>query len=191
MITTSRRSRAHKSPATAGRVRALARASGTIRSASTRLDCTAPSHAPLLDLRPMPPTSEFRVQRRVPAADRGRMLGRAFRLMTRHCQVASPAYASDVHSCRCHHERDPGQLLTTSTPSTRPGRHVKRSLRHSRYRHPRDAVGWPEGKTGRRAPRRAEKRQAQREPHWNVTVLVPSALVTMLDVIACEPCFRQ
>jgi hypothetical protein len=32
---------------------------------------------------------------------------------------------------------------------------------------------------------------AQREPHWNVTVLVPSELVTMLDVIGCEPDFRQ
>jgi hypothetical protein len=31
----------------------------------------------------------------------------------------------------------------------------------------------------------------QREPHWNVTVLVPSELVTRLDVIACEPDFRQ
>src|SRR5438105_7196606 len=31
----------------------------------------------------------------------------------------------------------------------------------------------------------------QREPHWNVTLLVPSELVTMLDVIGCEPYFRQ
>jgi hypothetical protein len=31
----------------------------------------------------------------------------------------------------------------------------------------------------------------QREPHWNVTVLVPSELVTMLDVIGCEPYFTQ
>jgi hypothetical protein len=32
---------------------------------------------------------------------------------------------------------------------------------------------------------------SQREPHWNVTVLVPSELVTRLDVIGCEPYFRQ
>jgi hypothetical protein len=31
----------------------------------------------------------------------------------------------------------------------------------------------------------------QREPHWNVTFLVPSEFVTMLDVIGCEPYFRQ
>ena len=31
----------------------------------------------------------------------------------------------------------------------------------------------------------------QREPHWNVTDLVPSELVTRLDVIGCEPYFRQ
>ena len=28
---------------------------------------------------------------------------------------------------------------------------------------------------------------AQRRPHWNVTVLLPSGLTTMLDVIGCEP----
>jgi hypothetical protein len=42
-----------------------------------------------------------------------------------------------------------------------------------------------------RAAPGVESAQAQREPHWNVTVLVPSALVTMLDVIGCEPYFRQ
>jgi hypothetical protein len=31
----------------------------------------------------------------------------------------------------------------------------------------------------------------QREPHWNVTLLVPSEFVTMLDVIGCDPYFRQ
>jgi hypothetical protein len=31
----------------------------------------------------------------------------------------------------------------------------------------------------------------QRAPHWNVAVLVPFALVTMLDVIGWEPYFRQ
>jgi hypothetical protein len=32
---------------------------------------------------------------------------------------------------------------------------------------------------------------AQRRPHWKVTVLLPSGLVTTLDVIGCEPYFRQ
>jgi hypothetical protein len=32
---------------------------------------------------------------------------------------------------------------------------------------------------------------SQREPHWNVTVLVPSELVARLDVIGCEPDFWQ
>jgi hypothetical protein len=32
---------------------------------------------------------------------------------------------------------------------------------------------------------------AQRRPHWKFTVLVPFGLVTMLDVIGCEPYFRQ
>jgi hypothetical protein len=28
-------------------------------------------------------------------------------------------------------------------------------------------------------------------PHWNVTVLLPSGLVAMVDVIGCEPYFAQ
>jgi hypothetical protein len=32
---------------------------------------------------------------------------------------------------------------------------------------------------------------AQRTPHWNVTVLVPSGLVPVIDVIGCEPYFAQ
>jgi hypothetical protein len=32
---------------------------------------------------------------------------------------------------------------------------------------------------------------AYRGPHWNVTVLVPSGLVTMLDIIDREPVLRQ
>lgn len=52
---------------------------------------------------------------------------------------------------------------------------------------------------GRASPRPSVKRTAlasavvgtQREPHWNVTLLVPSEFVTMLDVIGCEPYFRQ
>ena len=32
---------------------------------------------------------------------------------------------------------------------------------------------------------------AQRGPHWEVTVLVPSGLATMPDVIGCEPDLRQ
>ena len=32
---------------------------------------------------------------------------------------------------------------------------------------------------------------AQRAPHWNVTVLVPSELAIMLEVIGCEPFLRQ
>jgi hypothetical protein len=31
----------------------------------------------------------------------------------------------------------------------------------------------------------------QRRPHWYVTVLVPSALFTIVDVMGCEPFFRQ
>ena len=30
-----------------------------------------------------------------------------------------------------------------------------------------------------------------REPHWNVTVLVPSELAIMVEVIGCEPFLRQ
>ena len=32
---------------------------------------------------------------------------------------------------------------------------------------------------------------AQRAPHWNVTVLVPSEFAAMLEVIGCEPFLRQ
>jgi hypothetical protein len=32
---------------------------------------------------------------------------------------------------------------------------------------------------------------AHRRPHWKVTVLVPFGLVTMLEVIGCEPYLRQ
>ena len=34
-------------------------------------------------------------------------------------------------------------------------------------------------------------RPAQRRPHWNVTVLLPSWLVAIVDVIGCEPYFAQ
>jgi hypothetical protein len=53
--------------------------------------------------------------------------------------------------------------------------------------------------SGRASPRPSVERTTlasavvgtQREPHWNVTLLVPSEFVTMLDVIGCEPYFRQ
>ena len=55
----------------------------------------------------------------------------------------------------------------------------------------RDGSGLKAPRSGRRAPGGPRRARAHREPHWNVTVLVPSVLVTMLDVNSCEPRCRQ
>jgi hypothetical protein len=58
--------------------------------------------------------------------------------------------------------------------------------KNGRARAPRS---WPESTS--RLHRLRARGPAQRRPHWKVTVLVPSGLVTMLDAIGCEPYFRQ
>lgn len=55
----------------------------------------------------------------------------------------------------------------------------------------RAAMSPDERESTSRLDRLRARGPAQRRPHWKVTVLVPFGLVTMLDVIGCEPYFRQ
>ena len=50
---------------------------------------------------------------------------------------------------------------------------------------------WTSPRTGKALTLASAVVGTQREPHWKVTLLLPSEFVTMLEVIGCEPYFMQ